>query len=120
MNMSKNNIIVAIVVVLVVVVAGFWMNKVNTEKGYSVVYMATGEVYIGKLSIVPDLVLTDAYQFQAEKDTIDPKKNSFKLVPINEALWAPKSMHLMKSNVVFYGSLMSNSKIAETLAAQTK
>lgn len=118
--MSKNNIITAVILVLAVLGATLWANKVNKEKGYSVVYMATGEVYIGKLSTLPDFTLTDSYQFQAVKDATDPTKSSFKLIPIKEALWATESMHLIKDNVVFYGALTSSSKIAETLAAQAK
>lgn len=109
-----------IIVILVVVGAGLWMNKVNKEKGYSVVYMTTGEVYIGKLSTVPDLTLTDSYQFQAVKDAKGASKSSFKLIPLKGALWASESIHLTKGNVVFYGLLMSDSEIAKTLAAQAK
>jgi|SRR3989344_499533 len=115
--MSKKNIVLLIVVVLVVVGA-FWVKKTKGDNAYSVVYMTTGEVYIGKLSTFPDFSLSDSYQFQVVKDATDPNKSSFQLQPTSEALWAPKSMHIIKDNVAFYGSLMSDSKIAETLAAK--
>jgi len=57
---------------------------------------------------------------QVTKDATDPSKNNFQLNPISDALWATKDMHLTRDNVVFYGLLMSNSKIAETLATQKK
>ena len=118
--MNQKNIIVGLVVVLIVVGLGFLTNKVNKNKGYSVVYMTTGEVYIGKLKTFPDFQLTDGYIYQITKDTTDPNKNNFQLQPINEALWATSTLHLNRKNVIFYGLLNPTSKIAETLAAQKK
>lgn len=120
MKMNKKNIMIAVAVVVIVIGVGFWMNKVNTVKGYSVVYMTTGEVYVGDLKTFPELELKNAYILQVVKDEKDPAKSNFQLKPINEALWAPESMHLIKDNVAFYGTLLSDSKIAETLAAQAK
>lgn len=114
--MNKKNIIVAVLGILVVAGIAYGVNKANNMGSvYSVVYMSTGEVYIGKLSIFPDFELKDAYLYQVTKDVKDPSKNNFQLQPIKDALWAPQSMHLIKDNVSFYGKLMSDSKIAETL-----
>ena len=118
--MSKKNIVMLVVVVLVVVGAVLWFYKVNKNTGNSVVYLVSGEVYIGKLTTFPDFQLTDAYILQVVKDEKDPTKNNFQLNPVSDALWATESMHLVKDNVVFYGPLLSNSKIAETLAAKGK
>lgn len=117
--MSKRNIVIMVVVILVVV-AAFWVNKTKRETGYSVVYLTTGEVYIGKLTTFPELKLTDSYILQVSKDAADPEKNNFQLTPVSEALWAPKSIRFVKDNVVFYGRLMSDSKIAQTIGAQGK
>ena len=118
--MNKKNIVMIVVVVLVVVGVGFWVNKVNTEAGYSVVYLSTGEIYVGKLTTFPDLELKNAYILLVIKDTTDPTKSNFQLNPVSEALWAPQSIHLVKEHVVFYGSLLANSKIAQTLTAKGK
>ena|SRR3989338_1157043 len=118
--MSKNNIIGLVVVVLVVAGAVFLGLKMKKEQGYSVVYMTTGEIYIGKLATFPDLQLRDGYIFQAIKDATDPEKSNFQLQPLKDALWAPKTLHLVKDNIAFYGPLMSDSKIAQTLAEQAK
>ena len=118
--MSKNNIVIVVVVVLVVLGVAFWGNKMKGDEGYSVVYLQTGEVYVGKLATFPDLQLTEGYILQIAKDAKDETKTTFQLQPITDALWSPKVLHLVKDNVVFYGPLMSDSKIAETLAAQKK
>lgn len=118
--MNKNNIVLAIIVVLIVVGVAFRAKKLNNDNGYSVVYLRTGEVYVGKLTTFPDLQLKDGYILQVTKDTTDPNKTNFQLQPIKDALWAPESLHLVKDNVVFYGPLLATSKIAETLAGQGK
>lgn len=110
-----------VVFALVILSLGFWQYKKNNKANiYSVVYLKTGEVYVGKLTRFPDLQLKDSYILQVIKDTTDPDKSNFQLQPIGEVIWAPQKLHLIKDNVVFYGPLMSNSKIAETIAAQKK
>ena len=118
--MSKKNIAIVVVLVLVVAVFGVWQYKASHSDDYSVVYLTTGEVYVGKLSTFPSLQLKDAYILQVTKDATDPAKNNFQLNPISQALWAPSKLILTEKNVVFYGPLLPTSKIAETIAAQGK
>ena len=118
--MSKNNIIILVAGVLVVLGVGLYVKKIEQNKDYSVVYLSTGEVYVGKLSVFRSFKLENAYILQIAKDEKDPTKSNFQLNPISEALWAPKRMHLIKDNVVFYGPLLPTSKIAQTLAEQAK
>lgn len=118
--MSKKNIVIVALVILVVMGVGFWVNKANKNNVYSVVYMTTGEVYVGKLTTFPDMRLSNGYILQVVKDETDETKSNFTLNPIKDALWAPETMHLIKDNVVFYGPLLATSKIAETLTAQGK
>jgi|SRR3989338_1899266 len=114
--LNKKNIIVAVVVVLIVVGVGFWMNKTKGSNGYSVVYLTTGEIYVGKLTTFPDFQLKDSYILQVTKDATDATKTNFQLQPINQALWATESINLVRDNVVFYGPLLGTSSIAKTLA----
>lgn len=118
--MSKKNIVIVVVLVIVVLAVGFLQYRANSSNVYSVVYLTTGEVYVGKLTQFPDLQLTDGYILQVAKDATDTTKTNFQLQPIDKALWAPQSIHLIKENVVFYGPLLSTSKIAETIATQKK
>ncbi len=118
--MSKNNIVLAVVAVLVVVGVSFLVSKKSTDGGYSVVYLATGEVYVGKLTTFPTLQLKNGYILQIVKDPNDESKSNFQIQPIKEVLWASEVLTLVKDNVVFYGPLLSTSKIAETIATQVK
>lgn len=118
MSNLKNRVTLIVAVLLVVVGLGLVINKKNMESPYSVVYLATGEVYVGQLSTLPDFELKNAYILQVTKDATDPAKNNFQITPVSDALWAPESLHLVKKNIVFYGRLEKTSKIAETIAAK--
>lgn len=121
MTISKRNIIVVVVILIVgAIIFGFWQYKTKQANVYSIVYMATKEVYVGKLTTFPDFKLTDGYVLTTVPDTTDPKKSNFQLTPIKDALWAPESMHFVKNNVVFYGLLLPDSKIVETITAEKK
>ena len=119
--MSKKNIIIAAVIVLVVLALGFFKYREMLENNtYSVVYLTTGEVYVGKLTNFHGMRLSSGYILQVTKDATDPTKTNFQLNPINEALWAPQYLDINEKNVVFSGPLSPTSKIAETLKAQAK
>ena len=102
--MSKKNIIIVVVVVLVALIVGVLGYKMSHNNQYSVVYLTTGEVYVGKLSTFPSLTLTDGYILQVIKDATDPTKNNFQLQPISQALLGAvrtssnrKKCHLLRS-----------------------
>lgn len=84
-------------------------------KPYSVVYLQTGEIYIGKLSDFPRMKLSDSYFLQIVQDPKDPAKTTFRLSPTAETLWASPELFLNKDQVVFYGPIGPDSKIAQTL-----
>lgn len=115
-----------LIVLLMVLVVGLTLvlfrDKLKglVKDDYSVVYLTTGEVYVGKLTTFPDLQFKNIYVLQISQDEKDPTKNTFQLNPIKDTLWAPKVLHLVKDNVVFYGSLSPDSQIAQTLAKQIK
>ena len=121
MNKNRVKMIVVLVVIVILVLLGVFGKKLGLVKDdYSIVYLTTGEVYIGKLTTFPDLQLTNAYILQISKDEKDPTKNNFQLNPIKDALWAPKKLHLVRNNISFYGPLSPDSNIAQTLAQQVK
>lgn len=120
MVLDKKKIILIVAVVIIAAGLVFYFIKFNEKNYYSVVYLSSGEVYVGKLRTFPGMTLTDGYILATTKDATDPNKNNFQLNPIKDALWAPKSIHLVKQNVIFYGALLPTSQIAQTLAKQVK
>lgn len=106
-------------IVIIVVLLGFlFLNnkKLNKNNEYSIVYLSTGEVYVGKLSTMGSFELKDGYILQNVKDVNDPTKTNFQLKPVSEFLWAPKSLHLVEKNIIFFGLLSPDSVIAKKLA----
>jgi len=119
-NIKQNKIFISIVIVLVLALVFVLFGskikaKVNSSQGYSVVYLITGEVYVGKLKVFPDLKMKDGYIFQMVKDSQDPNKSNFQLQPMSEALWSPEYIRFSKENVIFYGPLSETSSIFKTL-----
>ena len=86
-----------------------------SKKTYSVVYLSSGEIYIGRLQRFPRWKLSDAYIFQSAKNSDDPAKNTFQLVPLKDALWAPKEIYLERDQIIFSGPLDENSRAAQAL-----
>ncbi len=119
MNNKVKILIVLVVVLFIVLILALFGDKMKKDS-YSVVYLSTGEVYVGKLSTFPRFELKNGYILQVTKDTTDPSKNNFQLNPVSDAIWAPQELNFVKENVVFYGKLSVSSKIAETIAAQAK
>ena len=119
MNKKKKLVIAA--AVLVIAVAGIMGSCLYTKwqmsKEHTVVYLSTGEIYIGKLSYlsVPKFKLTDAYRLQAVKDTEDETKTNFQLTPLKDALWSPQKLYLNPDQVVFYGPIEEGSSAGEAL-----
>lgn len=123
--MSKNLKIILSVLALVVVGGSLYLAALSVfkpdalrnvfNKSYSVVYLSTGEIYIGRLSTFPKLVLTDAYLLQIGSDQADPNKKTFQLAPLKDAVWSPDKIYLNDEQVVFTASIRADSEIAKTL-----
>lgn len=117
-NKNLIGFVVVIIIIILVIFFSIYGNEINKEE-YSVVYLSTGEVYVGKLSL-PAWDLKDVYIFQAVKDPVKQGKNNFQLSAVKDALWAPEVIHLVKENVIFYGPLKKESRIVQTLTEQNK
>lgn len=105
----------AVLAALIIIIASAAYFLWRQAQSYSVVYLATGEIYIGKLAIFPRLELDSAYILQVVKDEKDPAKSNFQMTPLSEAIWAPKTLYLNSKQVVFYGPVSETSKVAETI-----
>lgn len=125
---KKSLIIFIVVIVLLVLTLGFCVySELNiSKKPWSVVYLTTGEIYVGKISCFPKLQIHDAYILQLVKkpaegeEVTEETKTSFQLTPLKDALWAPKKLYLNPKQVVFYGPVEENSKVAEAIRGASK
>lgn len=121
MAFSKGKTIGLGVVVLAALVIGFvWgpgiLNKPKNK--YSVVYLQSGEIYVGKLSRVPRLTMRDAYIL---KNNVDKENRSnLQLIPLSESAWAPTELYLDFSKILFYGPLSDTSGAAQALVKAGK
>ncbi len=121
--MDKKKVLIAAGLIIAIALGaglGIYLPKLKAQDSYSVVYLATGEVYIGKLSVFPRLTLTDGYLLQIVKDKDDPTKSNFQISPLKEALWSPTKLYLNSKQVVFYGPVSETSKVAETIRGAKK
>jgi len=119
--MNKKKKLVAVAVISVIAIAAIGSvciyPKWQMSKEHSVVYLSTGEIYIGELSYLsmPKFKLTNAYRLQAVKDATDETKTNFQLTPLRDALWSPQKLYLNPDQVVFYGPIEEGSSASEAL-----
>lgn len=122
--MKKNKLIIMAVVIIVVlgsisvaVLAVYKPDYIKNifNKPYSAVYLTSGEMYIGKLSTFPKLVLTDAYLLQIVADPNDDTKKTFQLASLKDSLWSPDKIYLQRGQVIFTASIRDDSKVAQAL-----
>ena len=120
--MNKRNVLIVVgaVIVLIIALGAYFVNEAMNPKGYSVVYLSNGELYVGRLATFPELKLHDGYIFQAVPDTADPNKKNFQINPLTDALWAPEYVSFNKGQVLFYGPLLEESQIFQTIKNSVK
>jgi|GEM_PF-890708 len=115
---NKNLVIVCIcitIIALAVAASTYFQTRANSSNDYSVVYLTSGEVYVGHLSSFPRLTLTDAYLIQIVKDSTDATKSSFQLAPLSQTIWSPKVIYLNHDHIVFSGPISETSQVVETI-----
>lgn len=95
--------------------SAFIFKQVRQSRSYSMVYLANGEVYIGKLTTFPRFQMKDAYMLQSTPDASDPKKVSYQLKPIKETIWSPAVIYLKEAQIVFYGPLSADNQIVNQI-----
>lgn len=122
MNIAIDRRKTAIILALIAIIAAlaavkfYYLPKLRAAGNvYSVVYLATGEVYIGQLATWPKMELNNAYILQNVKDQTDAAKSNIQLTPLKDSLWAPKKLFLNEKNVIFYGPIEESSKAAEAI-----
>ncbi len=82
---------------------------------YSVVYLHTGEMYVGQLYTFPQMKLVSPYILQSVSGQTDSAGNNFQLFPLSQSLWAPNVLYFNPSEVVFYGPVTVGSRVWNAL-----
>jgi hypothetical protein len=118
--LSKKLLTVLIVVIVVLLALAVWLTvkfvhpaKV-AESPYSAVYLATGDIYFGKLSWFPQPHLKQVWILQR---TVD-KDNQPQLgvAPFAGAFWGPMDeVYLNPKQIVFWTKLRADSQVAQAL-----
>ena len=123
---KKSLVITGILVILVLALGYCAYSEMNiAKKPWSVVYLATGEIYVGKISCFPKFQISnDAYILQVVKVPVEQIEGqeptgetttSFQLTPIQDALWAPEKLYINRDQVIFYGPVLETSKVGEAI-----
>lgn len=109
-------------VIVILVILGVWINSNLKAKKYSVVYLSTGELYVGHLHTFPRLVLTDGYRLENSEDLgKDGKPTPVQtLISLTNAKrpWASDKLYLNRDQILFHGYLIEGTEIDKTIKAK--
>ncbi|HRR94725.1 MAG TPA: hypothetical protein P5083_01105 [Candidatus Paceibacterota bacterium] len=106
-------VLIALLVILLIVVL-IMINKDNTKKDYSIIYLDTGEIYIGVLKRFPFTQLTDVYTLQSDQT------GQLAVVPMSSTIWAPITpLRLNPDRIVFSAKISQNSQVYQIITNPT-
>ena len=117
--MTKKVFIIAVAVALVLG-GGVWVGtrlsggKSSNVSPYSAVYLATGDIYFGKLSWFPGPRLDNVWFLQAGLD--EENRSRPGVVAFTRAFWQPiDRVYLNPKQIVFWTRLSKESEVAKAL-----
>lgn len=117
--MTKKTLITIVVVLIVVVVAlAFWVISRTWQGGaggpsaYSAVYLATGDMYFGKLSWFPKPHMNDVWLLQRSTD--EKNQPQLSIVPFTNAVQEPvDEVYFNPKQIVTWTRLKADSKFVK-------
>jgi len=120
--LPKKLLIILILIVIVILAVGIWFGSQFLAKQnpagpseYVAVYMATGDIYYGKLSWFPKMKLRNVWFLQRTLD----KNNQPQLgiAPLSTAFWGPvDEIYPNEKQVIFWTYLRRDSQVAKAFA----
>ncbi len=124
-KMSKKLIVGLVVLVVILIAIGVWLGVMALGKkdgaaasAYSVVEMANGSVYFGKLSWWPSPRLSNAWILQRTVD--ERNQQQLGVVPADRAFWKPVSeIYLNRDLMVNWTYLREDSDMVKALEDPT-
>ena len=118
--MSKRFGVIVIVIVVVLVILGVWAgsllagSKQAGASGYTAVFLASGDVYFGKLSWFPWPKLTKAWFLQRSVD--QQNQPQIGLAPFSSVFWGPAGdIFLNPKQILFWAPIKSDSQVARAI-----
>jgi hypothetical protein len=117
--MSRNIVIGVLLFLLVIFFLAVWLGiligQSLRESPYSAVYLATGDVYFGRLTWFPQPKLTDVWYLERVADAATGRQE-LAIFPLAGAFWKPKNeINLNPKQIVFWTRLEAGSDLSELL-----
>ena len=121
--LPKKLFIILLVIVIVIVIVGVWLGfkffgtpDPAGPSAYSAVYMASGDIYYGKLSWFPRPRLTEVWFLQRGVDQ-QSGQAQFGLNKFETAFWGPTDkIYLNPKQIIFWTRLRNDSQVAQAFA----
>lgn len=124
MKISKGLVITLVVIIIVLLVGvGVWVGVALISGSasqpalspYSAVYLSTGDIYFGKLSMDPTPHMSDAWFLQRGTDS---KGNpTVGVYPFSQVAWGPAGdINFNSQQIIFWSRLSATSSIAQLIA----
>lgn len=92
------------------------------DRGYQVIYLASGQAYFGKLKNTTGeyLVLAEAYTASDQASAQDNAKSQTSLIKVSEQVYGPDdSLSIKSDQVVFWQNLRSDSKVVQAIESRS-
>ena len=106
---EKKNILFFVIALIIISTAIVYWRQKNIEKPYYAVYLENGDIYFGKLSILPYLFLNDVYFLQ--KNPSD-SQNPFSVLKFENAFWGPENkIYINKEKIIWKTRLKDDSQV---------
>lgn len=105
MNLKLGQLVGLVIILLIIIISAVIWAVRGSQGEYSMVYVSTGEIYVGKLATFPNLKLTGAFAIVTNKETGNVEMKAF-----SGAVWAPREVIFNREQVVFYGPLTEDSQ----------
>jgi hypothetical protein len=104
----KITLIVAIILLMILVYISFVDKTKAIKNPYYAVYLQTGDMYFGKLSRFPKLILSDVWFIQASVE----EQGGVDLIKYSNAMFGPEDkMEINRENVVWISKLRDDSQV---------
>lgn len=119
--MQRRTAVLLVVLVIVLVGLGVWIGtelmgskSASSPSPYTAVYLASGDIYFGRLSMFPRPKLSDAWFLQ--RGVNQQNQPQLGLVPFKSAFWGPTGdIYLNPQQVLFWAPVAEGSQVAQSL-----